>query len=115
MATKTYDTKGAGTLEIRSVVPARVTEAGKQLKREGIVTDLSTSDLESSPLVAAELARICLVRWTLPDATEPLSGLKPAQARARIAEEEGLIDFIMARAREIEKEGGARFEVVSGN
>lgn len=115
MATKTYETKGAGTLEIRSIVPARVTEAGKQLKREGIVTDLSSADLESSPLVSAELARICLVRWTLPDGTEPIGGMKPTQARMRLAEEEGLIEFIVAKAREIEKDGASRFEVVSGN
>ena len=115
MATKTYETKEAGTLEIRSIVPARVAEAGKQLKREGISSDLTSSDLENSPLVAAEMARICIVRWQLPDGSEPLAGLKPPQARARIAEEEGLIDFVMGKAREIEKEGGARFEVISGN
>lgn len=113
--TKTYTTKGAGTLEIRPMLSARVSEAGRQLKRDGVETSLGKADLESSPAVAAEFARVCLVRWTLEDGTEPLAGLKPKQQRDRLSEEAGLIDFIVSKAREIETEEAARFEVTSGN
>lgn len=113
--TKTFETKGAGTFEITGIVPARVAEAGRQLKRDGIATDLSTSDLESSPLLSAELARVCIVRWTMPDGTEPLAGLKPRAARELLLQRAGVIDFVVGRAREIEKEDAADLEVVTGN
>ena len=110
---KQFTTESGETFEIRPLTAAISDAASRNLAREGIVISAS-SPIHDNLEFQAEIIRLVLARWELPDGSQPLMNLRPAKARQLIRETEGL-ETVFDAARKLAEEAGKARKIDLGN
>lgn len=112
--TKEVKTRGGDRFIIRSADAALLSEASRNLKRDGVRVKASDSDLHENIDFQAEVVRLAIVEWEHAGELVKISP-RPKEARQFLTEVPGLLNAVFNVARELADADASDMEIIAGN